>query len=156
MLRLYGRCPKGQRLFASAPAGHWNTTTMIATIGLDGLAAPWVLSGAMDGDAFLIYVEFVLVPTLHCDDIVVMDNLSCHKLPRVAELINAVGAEVWYLPPYSPDLNPIEEMWSKVKTILRTLAARTVDSLVKAVGQAFSQVTLDDLRGWITHRRRTT
>ena len=141
---------------SSAPAGHWKTTTMLAAIGLDGVDAPWTLDGAIDADAFLVYVEHVLVPTLGGGEIVVLDNLSSHKHPRVTELINAAGAEVWYLPPYSPDFNPIEEMWSKIKQILRSIAARTFDGLVKAVGTAMGQVTTDDLLGWFAHCGYTT
>ena len=151
MVRMYGRCPKGRRLLSSAPAGHWKTTTVLAAIGLDGVDAPWALDGAIDVDAFLVYIEHVLVPTLRGGEIVVLDNLSSHKHPRVAELIHAAGAEVWYLPPYSPDFNPIEAMWSKVKQILRSLAARTFDGLIKAIGVALDHVTTDDLRGWFTH-----
>jgi len=151
MVRTHGRCPKGERLLASAPAGHWKTTTMLAAIGLDGVEAPWTLDGAMDADAFLVYVEHVLVPTLGGGEIVVLDNLSSHKHPGVAALIESAGAEVWYLPPYSPDLNPIEQMWSKVKQILRSLAVRTWDGLVKAIGLAMNEVTTDDLLGWFTH-----
>jgi transposase len=156
MVRTHGRCPKGQRLLSSAPVGHWNTTTMLAAIGLDGVDAPWTLDGAIDAEAFLVYIEHVLVPTLRGGEIVVLDNLSSHKHPRVAELIHAAGAEVWYLPPYSPDFNPIEEMWSKVKQILRSLAARTFDGLVKAIGIALARVTKDDLLGWFTHAGYTT
>ena len=156
MVRTHGRCPKGQRLLSSAPAGHWKTTTMLAAIGLGGVDAPWTLDGAIDADAFLVYVEHVLVPTLHGGEIVVLDNLSSHKHSRVTELINAAGAEVWYLPPYSPDFNPIEQMWSKIKQILRSLAARTFDGLVKAIGSALGQVTRDDLLGWFTHGGYTT
>ncbi len=129
---------------------------MLAAIGLDGVAAPWTLDGAMDADAFDVYVEHVLVPTLHGGEIVVLDNLASHKRPRVAELIQAAGAEVWYLPPYSPDLNPIEQMWSKVKQILRSVAARTVDDLINAIGDALEDVTSDDLLGWFTHAGYTT
>ena len=129
---------------------------MLAAIGLDGVDAPWTLDGAIDADAFLVYVEHVLVPTFQGGEIVVLDNLSSHKHPRVAELINAAGAEVWYLPPYSPDFNPIEQMWSKIKQILRSLAARTFDGLVKAIGLALDQVTRDDLLGWFTHGGYTT
>ena len=156
MIRTHGRCTMGQRLLSSAPAGHWKTTTMLAAIRLDGVDAPWALDGAIDADAFLVYVEHVLVPTLQGGEIVVLDNLSSHKHPRVAELINAAGAEVWYLPPYSPDLNPNEQMWPKVKQLLRSLAARTWDSLVKAIGAALSRVTTDDLLGWFTHSGYTT
>ena len=156
MVRTRGRCPRGQRLLASAPAGHWKTTTMLAAIGLDGVDAPWTLDGAMDADAFEVYVEHVLTPTLCGGEIVVLDNLSSHKRPRVAELIRAAGADVWYLPPYSPDLNPIEQMWSKVKQILRSLAARTVDDLITAIGDALKQVTIDDILAWFIHAGYTT
>ena len=132
------------------------TTTMIAAIGLDGVHAPWTLDGAMDADAFGVYVERILVPTLQGGEIVVVDNLSAHKHPRVAEMVHAAGAELWYLPPYSPDLNPIENMWSKVKSILRTSAQRSCDGLVHAIGSAFDKVTPADLHGWFTHCGYTT
>jgi len=151
MVRTHGRCPKGQRLLSSAPAGHWKTTTMIAAIGLDGVHAPFALDGAIDGDAFLVYVEKVLLPTLQGGQIVVLDNLSSHKISRVVELVESAGAEVWYLPPYSPDLNPIEPMWSKVKQVLRSLAARTFDGLVDAIRTAFNQVSTSDLLGYFEH-----
>jgi transposase len=124
---------------------------MLAAIGLDGVDAPWTLEGAIDADAFEVYVEHVLVPTLRGGEIVVLDNLSSHKRPRVTELIHAAGAEVRYLPPYSPDLNPIEEMWSKIKQLLRSIAARTFDDLIAAIGNALNQVTRHDLLGWFTH-----
>ena len=124
---------------------------MIAAIGLDGVQAPLALDGAVDGDAFLIYVGKVLLPTLHGGEIVVLDNLSSHKLSRVAELIESVGAEVWYLPPYSPDFNPIENMWSKVKQVLRSIAARTFEGLVDAIGSALNRVATSDILGWFTH-----
>jgi transposase len=151
MVRTRGRCAKGRRLLSSAPAGHWNTTTMIAAIGLEGVHAPFALDGGIDGDAFLIYVEKILLPTLQGGEIVVLDNLSSHKLPRVAELIESAGAEVWYLPPYSPDFNPIENMWSKVKQILRSIAARTFDGLVDAIRSALERVAASDLLGWFNH-----
>ena len=155
MIRTRGRCPKGRRLLSSAPAGHWNATTMIAAIGLDGVHAPFALDGGIDGDAFLIYVEKVL-PTLRGGEIVVLDNLSSHKLPRIAELIESAGAEVWYLPPYSPDFNPIENMWSKVKQVLRSIAARTFDGLVDAIRSALNRVAATDLLGWFNHCGYTT
>lgn len=151
MVRLYGRCPQGQRLLSKAPAGHWQTTTMIAAIGLDGAHAPFALEGAVDAEAFLVYVEQVLLPTLHGGEIVVLDNLSCHKHPRVRQLIESAGAELWYLPPYSPDFNPIEEMWSKIKQTLRSLAARTFEGLIEAIRIALEKVTLQDLAGWFTN-----
>ena len=156
MVRTHGRCPKGQRLLSSAPAGHWKTTTMIAAIGLDGVHAPFALDGAIDGDAFLVYVEKVLLPTLQGGEIVVLDNLSSHKISRVVELVESAGAEVWYLPPYSPDLNPIEPMWSKVKQVLRSVAARTFDGLVDAIRTALDQVSTSDLLGYFTHAGYTT
>ena len=156
MVRTHGRCPKGQRLLSSAPAGHWKTTTMIAAIGLDGVHAPFALDGAVDGDAFLVYVEKVLLPTLQGGEIVVLDNLSSHKISRVVELVESVGAEVWYLPPYSPDLNPIENMWSKVKQVLRSIAARTFDGLVDAIRTALDHVSTSDLLGYFKHAGYTT
>ena len=156
MLRTHGRCPRGQRLLSSAPAGHWKTTTMIAAIGLDGVHAPFALDGAIDGDAFLIYVERILLPTLQGGEVVVLDNLSSHKLPRVAELIESAGAEVWYLPPYSPDFNPIENMWSKVKQVLRSIAARSFDGLVDAIRIALDRIATSDLLGWFANSGYTT
>ena len=129
---------------------------MIAAIGLDGVHASFALDGAIDGDAFLVYVEKVLLPTLQGGEIVVLDNLSSHKISRVAELIESAGAEVWYLPPYSPDLNPIELMWSKVKQVLRSVAARTFDGLVDAIRTAFNQVSTSDLLGYFKHAGYTT
>lgn len=122
----------------------------------DGVHAPFALDGAVDGDAFLIYVEKVLLPTLEGGEIVVMDNLSSHKLSPIAELIESVGAELWYLPPYSPDFNPIENMWSKVKQVLRSIAARSFDGLVEAIGIALDRVDTTDLLGWFTHCGYTT
>lgn len=156
MVRTHGRCLRGKRLLSPIPHGHWHTTTMIASIGLDGVDAPWTLEGAMNTEAFCVYIESVLVPTLHGGEIVVMDNLSCHKSPRVQELIHAAGAQVWYLPPYSPDLNPIEMMWSKVKSILRKAEARTKDELCNAIGKALEKVTYSDLYGWFKHAGYTT
>ena len=129
---------------------------MLAAIGLDGVQAPFALEGAIDSEAFLIYVEQVLLPTLHGGEIVVMDNLACHKNIRVRQLIESVGAEVWYLPPYSPDFNPIEPMWSKIKQVLRSLAARTFERLIQAVGIALKTITPFDLIGWFIHCGYTT
>jgi transposase len=156
MVRLHGRCPQGQRLLSKAPAGHWQTTTMIAAIGLDGVHAPFALEGAVDVEAFAVYVERVLLPTLRGGEIVVLDNLSCHKHPRVRQLIESAGAEVWYLPAYSPDFNPIESMWSKIKQTLRSLAARTFETLIEAIRIALEAVSLQDLTGWFTHCGYTT
>lgn len=148
MTRLYARAPRGRRVIEHAPAGHWCTTTMLCALRSDGIEAPLVLEGAMDSMVFRGYVERMLVPTLRPGDVVIMDNLSPHKSTGVQEAIEAVGATVRYLPPYSPDFNPIESMWSKVKQQLRSAAARTKGQLVKAVGQAMRSVTADDCRGF--------
>jgi transposase len=148
MTRLRGRAPCGERLVEHAPHGHWHTTTMISAIRLTGVAAPMVIDGAMNSLVFRGYVEWLLTPTLHAGDIVVMDNLSSHKAAGVREAIEAAGASLLYLPPYSPDLNPIEAMWSKVKQSLRGASARTSRTLFKAIGDALRSVTLDDCRGF--------
>jgi transposase len=135
MARLRGRCPKGERLFASIPHGHWRTTTFVAGLRLGGLDAPMVIDGPMNGETFLAYVEQVLVPTLRPGDIVVMDNLGCHKSANVRHAIEAAGAELRFLPPYSPDFNPIENAFAKLKALLRKAAARTRDALWDEVGR---------------------
>ena len=117
MTRLYGRAPRGRRLFAKAPFGHWKTTTFVAALRRDGIGAPMVLDGPMTGQAFLAYVEQVLIPTLQPDDIVVMDNLPAHKIAAVRAAIAKAGAQFFLLPPYSPDMNPIEMAFSKLKTL---------------------------------------
>ena len=129
MTRLYGRAPRGRRLFAKAPFGHWKTTTFVAALRRDGLGAPMVLDGPMTGQAFLAYVEQVLIPTLSPDDIVAMDNLPAHKIAAVRAAIEAAGAQFFLLPPYSPDMNPIEMAFSKLKTLLRQAPERTRDGL---------------------------
>ncbi len=148
MTRLRGRAPRGRRLHAAAPSGRWQSTTMISSIRLDGTTACMHLSGAADTAAFVTYIEQVLCPTLKPGDIVVMDNLSVHKSPEVQRLVQAVGAEVRFLPAYSPDLNPIEKMWSKIKNSLRSLEARTPAQLDEAISVAFSKVTAKDAMGW--------
>jgi transposase len=148
MTRLYGRAPRGKRVRDGVPNGRWETTTMIAAVGRNGAQAPWVLDGPMDGIAFHVYVEQVLVPTLEPGDIVVMDNLSVHKNSAARAAIQAAGAEVRDLPPYSPDLNPIEKMWSKVKAYLRKAKARDSHRLCQAIGNAMARVTHEDIRHW--------
>ncbi len=148
MTRLYGRAPRGERLVEHTPHGHWHTTTMISAIRLTGVDAPMVIDGAMDSVVFRGYVEWLLAPTLHIGDIVVMDNLSSHKATGVREAIEARDASLLYLPPYSPDLNPIEAMWSKVKQSLRGAATRTRYALLRAISDALRSVTLDDCRGF--------
>jgi transposase len=150
MTRLRGRAPRGRRLHAKAPCGRWQSTTIISSIRLDGTTASMTISGAADGEVFRTYVEQVLCPELNKGDIVVMDNLSVHKSPKTLALIEAVGAEVRFLPAYSPDLNPIEKMWSKVKALLRTAEARTPEELDQAITNALAKVTANDARGWFS------
>jgi len=135
MVRHYGRSPRGQRLVSGVPHGHWKTLTLVAALRIDGLTAPYVIDGAMDGPSFLAYVEQVLVPTLRKGDIVFMDNLRTHKIAGAREAIEALGARVRYLPAYSPDLNPIEQAFSRLKAALRKGATRTVDALHKLIGK---------------------
>ena len=151
MTRQYGRAPEGERLFDAVPGGHWNTTTMISAIRLEGVATAMVTEGATNTLVFQGFLDHYLAPVLYPGDIVVMDNLSSHKASGIVEAIEAVGAEVWYLPPYSPDFNPIEQMWSKVKNCLRSYAARTKRTLLTAIGKALETVTQDDILGWFEH-----
>jgi transposase len=148
MTRLYGRAKAGKRATDDAPSGHWCTTTMISSMRSDGSTACMVVDGATDKDVFGAYVQHILLPTLKPDDIVIMDNLSAHKNQEVRDLIESVGAEIWFLPPYSPDLNPIEKMWSKIKAILRTLKARTEQALIDAIAKALDAITASDAKGW--------
>jgi transposase len=148
MTRLYGRAFDGRRVVDAVPQGHWNTTTMISTLRLDGRTADLVIEGATDGDVFQAYTERILVPTLRPGDIVVMDNLAPHKSPAVIRVIEAAGADVWFLPPYSPDLNPIEKMWSKIKAYLRKVKARNLKTLWRVIGDALNTVTAADALGW--------
>jgi transposase len=148
MARRYGRAPRGQRVDGPVPQGHWKTVTLTAAIRLGGVGGCLAFGGATDAVTFESYVEQVLVPTLRRGDIVVMDNLGAHKGEEVERLIRGAGAEVRYLPPYSPDLNPIEKMFSKLKTYLRKVAARSVDRLIEAMGDGLRSVTHEDIAGW--------
>ena len=148
MTRRYGRSFDGQRLVDATPHGHWCTTTMLSSIRLDGTTAAMVIEGATDAAVFQAYVRQVLIPTIRPGDIVVMDNLSSHKSVVIADAIEAAGAEVWFLPPYSPDFNPIEKMWSKIKAFLRAVKARTYEALLKAIAAALKTVTVSDAIGW--------
>jgi len=134
MTRSHGRCPQGQRLVMDVPHGHWKTTTFVVALRCDGLTAPTVVDGAMTGDVFVAYVEQQLVPTLKPGDVVVMDNLSSHKRAGVQAAIESAGAELRYLPPYSPDLNPIEKAFAKLKARLRAAALRTISALQEYLG----------------------
>ena len=136
MARLRGRSKRGQRCRAAVPHGHWKTTTFTAGLRVDGLTAPMLLDGPMNGAAFLAYVEQVLVPTLVPGDLVIMDNLPAHKVAGVKQAIEAVGATRGFLPAYSPDFNPIEQAFAKLKASLRTAAARSVDDLWAAIAEA--------------------
>jgi transposase len=151
LTRLYGRCAPGQRLVEKVPHGHWQTSTLLTAVRSTGPFAATVFDGPMNACTFLGYVTEVLAPALKRGDVVVMDNLPAHKPTAVAAAIEAVGARVLYLPPYSPDLNPIENMFSKVKTHLRAAAARTFDALVEEVGSALRSVTPQDCTGYFGH-----
>jgi transposase len=141
----------GERLLCKAPAGHWSTTTMIAALSLSGAIAGAVVKGPMDGDVFVAWMHEALLAGLRPGQIVVMDNLPAHKRPVVRKMIEAAGCELWLLPPYSPDLNPIEMMWSKVKQLIRGQEPRTFDALVQAVFHAMDAVTADDAAGFFEH-----
>ena len=151
MVRLYGRAQKGARVLDYAPHGHWNTTTLVAAITWQSAIAPMVLDGPMDRVSFEAYVEQVLIPELNSDAIIVMDNLSAHKSKTIQKLFGDAGIELHYQPPYSPDFNPIELMWSKVKNSLRTAKARTQGQLYNAIAQALKQITSQDTQGFFRH-----
>jgi len=148
MTRLYGRAAPGERVVDSAPQNYGENITMLATLSLSGISAPMTVAGAVDGVVFRTYVEAVLAPTLAEGDIVIMDNLGAHKVKGIRQLIEARGAKVIYLPPYSPDLNPIEKCWSKIKTYLRAAKARTREALEKALKEALQLVSAKDAIGW--------
>ena len=148
LTRLRGRAPRGERVHDSAPAGHWCTTTMIGSVRLDGTTACMTIEAATDTDIFRAYVPCVLIPTLRPGDVVVLDNLSPHKNSETIRLIEQAGAGVRFLPAYSPDLNPIEKMWSKLKEALRSAKARTPATLNDAIARALASVTSTDARGW--------
>lgn len=151
MTRLYGRAPVGQRCHFAAPQGRWHTTTLLSAIRSTGIVkeASIVFDGPTDATIFRGYVEECLAPSLRAGDIVVMDNLASHKVAGIQEAIEAVGACVWYLPPYSPDLNPIEKLWSKVKTWLRRVAQRTAEGLIQSVGDALRAVDAAECRAYL-------
>lgn len=151
MTRRYGRSPLGQRLTSPIPHGHYQTTTLIAAVRLKGPQAPWLFGGAMNGELFLAWIRQGLVPGLQPEDVVVMDNLATHKVAGVREAIAGAGARLEYLPPYSPDFNPIEPMWSKVKQGLKSREPRTARQLHKAAGAAFAAVTPADCQGFFLH-----
>lgn len=151
MTRLRGRSPRGERLIDKSPHGHWKTTTLIAALGMGGVRCSTVVDGAVNAEIFESFIEHVLVPELRPGDVVVMDNLSSHKRAKTRALIESAGATVEYLPPYSPDLNPIEMIFSKVKQMLRSLGCRTRDQLWSAMQSVLDRVTASDARNCFEH-----
>ena len=151
MVRHFGRSPCGKRLVASVPHGHWKTLTLVAALRVDRMTAPYTIDGAIDGPSFLAYVEQVLAPTLHKGDIVFMDNLRAHKIVGIREAIEAMGAELEYLPAYSPDLNPIEQAFSKLKAALRKGAARKVNALLKLIGKLVKSFAPEECANYFRH-----
>lgn len=151
MTRLRGRARRGDRLLAKVPHGHWKTTTLIAALGLTGIRCATVVDGAVNADIFESFIEHVLVPKLRPGDVVIMDNLSSHKRARTRELIESTGADLVFLPPYSPDLNPIEMIFSKIKQLLRSLGCRTRAALWNAMQSVLDAVTPTDAANCFTH-----
>jgi len=151
MTRSHGRSPRGQRLVAKVPHGHWKTTTFVAALRAEGVTAPMVVDGAMNGATFLAYVRQQLVPTLRAGDIVVMDNLAAHRASGVREAIETAGASLVYLPPYSPDFNPIELVFAKLKWLLRSAAERAVDRLWDLLGQLLDCFPPEECRRYLCH-----
>ena len=149
MARLRGRAPKGERCRAAVPHGHWKTTTFTGALRIGGMTAPMVLDGPMNRAAFQAYIEQVLVPTLRHGDTVIMDNLAAHKVAGVRQAIEAAGAHLRYLPAYSPDFNPIENAFAKLKALLRTAAARTIPDLWAAIREAFTRFEPDECRNYL-------
>ena len=151
MTRNYGRAVRGKRVQEGTPCGHWRTVTMLAALTRQGLRAPMTIESATDGDVFLAYLEQVLCPRLVPGQVVIMDNLPAHKVAGVRRLIEATGAHVLYLPPYSPDFNPIEQAWSKIKQHLRSAKARTLEALESAMAEALARVTAENASAWFEH-----
>jgi transposase len=151
MTRHYGRAIRGHRLVAAVPHGHWKTTTFVGALRCEGLTAPLAVDGAINGERFLAYVQDVLVPTLKPGDIVIMDNLRVHKMVGVREAIEAVGAKLLFIPPYSPDLNPIELAFSKLKALLRARAIRTIEALRKALADLCRNFTPAECANYFRH-----
>ncbi len=151
LLRRYGRALRGERVHDHAPCGRWQTSTFLAGLRVTGLTAPGVFDGAIDGASFLAYIEQILTPTLLPGDIVVMDNLSCHKSPAVRRAIETVGASLWYLPPYSPDLNPIELCFAKLKAIVRAAHCRSIETLWPLLGECLTHFTPEECHNYFRH-----
>ena len=151
MTRSHGRAPRGQRLVAKAPHGRWRTLTLLAALRHDRLTAPCVIDGPINGESFLAYIEQVLVPTLRPGDIVVFDNLGSHKGKAVRRSIRAAGAKLFFLPPYSPDLNPIEQVFAKLKTLLRKAAERSVDATCQRIGSLLPGFTPQECANYLAN-----
>jgi transposase len=151
MTRPYARSPKGQRIAEATPGGHWKITTILGAMSLRGMIAAMTVEAATDREIFMAYVEQVLCPALRPCDVVVMDNLSSHKVDSVRRLIETAGAEVIYLPPYSPDMNPIEKAWAKLKQSLRAAKARPREALDKAIAEALQLISPDNAKAWFKH-----
>ena len=151
MTRRYGRAPRGQRIGEATPAGHWHTLTLLGAMTLQGMLASMTIESATDGDVFLAFLEQALCPRLQPGQVVILDNLSAHKVAGVRELVEARGARLVYLPPYSPDFNPIEQAWSKIKHQLRSAKARLAEALEQAAAEAISSITADNAVAWFRH-----
>jgi transposase len=151
MTRRYGRAPVGERLVCPVPYGHWKTTTFVAALRVGGLTAPMVVDGAVNGDLFVAYVEQILAPSLRPGDLVVMDNLSCHKRLGVQRAIEKAGATLVFLPPYSPDFNPIELAFSKLKALLRAAENRSVEALWDFLGRVLDAFGAEECRNYFRH-----
>lgn len=151
MTRLRGRSKIGQRLIGKTPHGHWKTTTFVAALRCDGVTAPFVIDKAMTGEIFLAYVRQFLLPTLHKGDIIIMDNLPAHKVDGIAEAIESVEARVQYLPSYSPDLNPIEMLFAKLKALLRKAKTRSIDALWQCIGELLDTVSVEECLNYFKH-----
>lgn len=151
MTRNYGRAVRGERVREATPNSHGHTVTMLAALTTRGLQAPMTIESPTDGDVFLAYLEQGLCPRLHPGQVVIMDNLAAHKVAGVRELIAATGARLIYLPPYSPDFNPIEQAWSKIKQLLRSAKARSVAALEQAIAEALAAITPENASAWFAH-----
>jgi transposase len=151
LTRLYGRGEVGQRVVDYVPDTRWESLTILSSLRMDGSTEALVFEGALNGEMFAAYMEKCLAPTLKAGDIVIMDNLSSHKVQGLEEIVKKCGAQIEYLPPYSPDFNPVENMWSKVKANLRQMKKRCKETLFEAVGAALRSVTTQDAQGWFKH-----
>jgi len=151
MTRRYGRAPRGERVGEATPAGHWRTLTLLGALTLQGMLASMTIESPTDGDVFLAFMEQVLCPRLQPGQVVILDNLGAHKVAGVRELVEARGARLLYLPPYSPDFNPIEQAWSKIKHQLRTAKARLLEILEQEAAEAISLITAENAIAWFRH-----